>query len=123
MIARPVGVSPTNLVRSRFHAQCSRQTSAARMKERDFPQRDRVNSCGLDLLEIVAALTGARQIIFRAAAAQDFGNDVFVGKRIGRKGFLAEAVFAAEMRAFTDQSLQPPRDFAFRHSAAGLIPN
>jgi hypothetical protein len=53
------------------------------MKERDFLQGDGVNGRHFDVLEIVATLAGARQIIFRIFAAKDLGNDMFSRKRVG----------------------------------------
>ncbi len=48
----------------------------ARMKERNFLKRDRINPCRFGVLVIVAALTSKRQIVFLAAATEYFRNDV-----------------------------------------------
>lgn len=94
-----------------------------RMKERDFLQRDRIDGCGFDVLEVVAALTGKRQVILGALPAGVNWNDVFVGERVGRISLLADAVFATEIRLFADQPSQSLRDSAFSHRAAGLTPS
>ncbi len=49
----------------------------ARVKERNFLQCNRVKTSRFDVLVIIAALAGARQIVLFTAASEDFGNDVF----------------------------------------------
>lgn len=77
----------------------------ARMKKRDNSLGEQVNGSGLVVLDIVAALAGAREVVGYAFAARCARDDVFVRETIRAVGFLANVILAAALRAFADERL------------------
>ena len=61
---------------------------------------------GLVVLEIIASLAGSREIFCDAFAASCEWDDVFIGESVRAIIFLANAVFAATLRALLDQRTQ-----------------
>jgi hypothetical protein len=78
----------------------------ARMKERDCFPAERVNGGGLVVLEIVTALASSREVIRAAFATSGQRDDVLIGESVRAVIFLADAVFAATLRALFDQQPQ-----------------
>ncbi len=54
-----------------------------RMKERNYFLTDRIVCVGFVVFDVVAALTGEREIVASASAILYFGDDVFEGMLLG----------------------------------------
>ena len=75
----------------------------ARMKKRDHDAGDRVQGLDTHKFEVVAALTGERQIAGVIAASCHAGDDVFDRKRVRRVPHGAPAVLAIALRPPDDR--------------------
>jgi hypothetical protein len=78
----------------------------SRVKKRDGFPCEWINRVCLVVLEIVTSLAGPRQVLRGAFAAGSQRNDVLVRESIRAIIFLANAVFAATLRAFPDEQPQ-----------------
>jgi hypothetical protein len=74
----------------------------SRVKKRDRFTCYRVNRLYLVVLEIVASLASPREVLLVAFASSGKRDDVLVRERIRAVSFLANAVLAAALRAFSN---------------------
>ena len=88
----------------------------ARMKQRDHDAGDRVHGLDTDKFEVVAALTGQRQIAGCIAAACHAGDDVFDRKRVRGVPHGAPAVLAIALRPPDDRLSGTGRGPWLRHT-------
>jgi hypothetical protein len=73
------------------------------MKKRDCFSREGVNGVGFVVLEIVTSLASPCEVFGNAPAASGEWDDVLIGESVWTIVFLANAVFAATLRALLDQ--------------------
>lgn len=88
-----------------------------RMKERNHFVTDRIKGVGLVVFDVVASLTGKREIVGSACATLFFREDMFKRMLLRRMRIGTNAVFAEAPRTIFDQSLQLLGDALFSHAA------
>ncbi len=91
------------------------------MIEWDVLQRHWIKRKKKDVLEVVAALTGKRQIVSSGAAPGGQWNNMLIRKWVRRESLLAQTIFATEVGAYPHQSFQPFGEFSSRHNSVAAL--